>query len=171
MAQTIATTQLGQIIGGIFKTRAQADQAIQAFAALPVTHENIQIVEHLSDKEIKHAYTQDLVDRGVAETQARYYDKEVRSGKILVVIHEVTNPGPIIHIFDAYYAEYNPDGSRNLRQDVIGMTAGVAIGAAVGGTVGGIVGGPLGAVAGVAAGVLLGGGSGAAVGTRVENKK
>jgi uncharacterized membrane protein len=68
-------------------------------------------------------------------------------------------------------AEYNPDGSRNLRQDVVGMTAGAAIGAIAGGVAGTVVAGPLGGAAGAAAGAVVGGGAGAAAGKASEHRK
>jgi hypothetical protein len=42
--------------------------------------------------------------------------------KVLVAVYEVTDPAPVIDIFDKFKAEYNPNGSRNLRDDVAGMT-------------------------------------------------
>jgi hypothetical protein len=77
----------------------------------------------------------------------------------------------MIEIFDQYKACYNPNGSRNVRQDVLGMTADMAAGAAALGTVGAVLGGPVGAATGVAAGAILGGGTGAAAGKAVEDRK
>lgn len=171
MPQTIDKTFHGQIIGGIFSNRENADKAVAAFQDLGVSPENIQLVVRLNEKPAKDAYTDILSDRGFSETQARYYDTAVREGKILVAVHEVTTPGPIIDIFDKFKAEYNPNGSRNLRDDVAGMTVGAVVGAAVGGVAGAIAGGPVGGAAGAAAGAVVGGGSGAAAGKAAEHSK
>jgi hypothetical protein len=88
-----------------------------------------------------------------------------------VAVYGVTDPAPIIDIFDKYDADYNPNGSRNLREDVLGMTTGAVVGAAALGAVGAVVGGPVGAAAGVAVGAVVGGGSGAAAGKAVEHRK
>ncbi len=95
----------------------------------------------------------------------------LREGKVLVVVYEVTDPAPVIDIFDKFKAEYNPNGSRNLREDVLGMTAGAVVGAAALGAAGAVVGGPAGAAAGGVVGAIVGGGSGAAAGKAVEHKK
>ena len=71
-----------------------------------------------------------------------------------MVVYDVTDPSPIIDVFDEYKAQYNPNGSRNLREDVLGMTAGTIVGAAALGAVGALVGGPLGAAVGGAAGAV-----------------
>jgi uncharacterized protein YcfJ len=103
--------------------------------------------------------------------QADYYNKAVRNGRTLIVIHGVVDPAPVIDVFDHNKAEYNPDGSRNAREDVSGMTAGAVIGAAAGGAAGAVVGGPLGVMAGGAAGAVVGGGIGAAAGKAAEHHK
>jgi len=51
----------------------------------------------------------------------------VREGKILITVHNVKDPAPVIDIFNANKAEYNPDGSRNLREDVAGLTLGAML--------------------------------------------
>jgi hypothetical protein len=171
MPQTIDKTFHGQIIGGIFSNHEDADKAVDAFEELDISPENIQIVIQLDDKQVDEAYRDILSDRGFSESQARYYNKLVHEGNILVAIHGVTDPASIIDIFDKYNAEYNPNGSRNLREDVLGMTVGAVVGAAALGAVGAVVGGPAGAAAGVAAGVVVGGGSGAVAGKAAEHSK
>ena len=86
-------------------------------------------------------------------------------------MYDVTDPSPIIDVFDEYKAQYNPNGSRNLREDVLGMTAGTVIGAAALGAIGALVGGPLGAAVGGATGAVVGGGSGAVAGKAIEHQK
>jgi hypothetical protein len=171
MPQTINKTIEGQIIGGMFSNRKNADKAVEALLDLGVLSSNIEVVVELNEKQAKQVFADILSDRGFSESQARYYDKAIRDGKILVVVYEVTDPAPIIDVFDKYKAEYNPNGSRNLRDDVAGMTVGAVVGAAAGGVAGAAVGGPLGAAAGVAAGAVVGGGSGAAAGKAVEHRK
>jgi hypothetical protein len=171
MPETISTNNNTQIIGGTFSNRDNADKAVQAFRELGIPEQNIQVVVQLNDKQANEAYTDALVGRGVSESQALFYDKAVREGKILVAIHNVTNPKPVIDVFDQYKAEYNPNGSRNLRDDVVGMTVGAVVGAAALGVAGAAVAGPIGAAAGVAAGAVLGGGAGAAAGKAAEHSK
>ncbi len=171
MPETISKIDNRQIIGGVFSNRENADEAVDALLESGISEQNIQVVVTLNDKQAKEAYTDALVGRGFAESQALFYDKAIRNGKILVAVHNVTDPATVIDIFDDFKAEYNPDGSRNLREDVAGMTAGAVIGAAALGAAGAAVGGPAGAVAGAAAGAVLGGGSGAAAGKAAEHRK
>jgi hypothetical protein len=171
MPETISKTDNLQIIGGVFSDRNNADKAVQALRELGVPDQNMQVVVMLDDKQAGRAYTDALVGRGVAESQALFYDKAIRSGKILVAVHNVTDPAPVIEVFDDYKAEYNPDGSRNLRQDVVGMTAGAAAGAVAGGIAGTAFGGPVGAAIGAAAGAVVGAGAGGAAGKATEHRK
>jgi len=171
MPKTIETNDEGQIIGGIFANEADAEKAMEAFEELDIPSDNIEIIVQLEGDRSEDVYSDLLSDRGFSEYQAIYYGKVVRDGKVLVVVSEVTEPDAVIDVFDKYKAEYNPNGSRNLRDDVAGMTVGAAVGAVAGGVVGAAVGGPVGAAAGVAAGVVVGGGSGAAVGKAIEHKK
>jgi hypothetical protein len=172
MPKTLVKSAEGQqIIGGAFSKPENADKAVTAFRELGVPNENIGIVFEPNQKELKKAYKEDFTNRGFSSKQADYYDKAVRDGKTLVVIYDVAEPGPIIDIFDKYNAEFNPDGSRNAREDVSGMTAGAVIGAAAGGAIGSLVGGPIGLAAGAAAGIAVGGSVGAAAGKAAEHNK
>jgi len=171
MPATINKVDNRQIIGGVFSKRENADKAIFAFREWGVPEQDIQVVVQLQPYEAEDAYISAMVGRGFAESQALFYDQAIREGKILVAIHNVTNPKPIIEIFDRYQAEYNPDGSRNVRQDVAGMTAGAGVGAIAGGAAGAVIGGPVGAAAGAAAGAVVGGGMGAGAGKAVEHRK
>jgi hypothetical protein len=171
MPKTIDETYEGQIIGGIFSNEDNAEKAVEAFEELNISSDDIEVIVQLEGEQAADVYTDILSDRGFSESQAVYYDKVIREGKVLVVVSEVTDPASIIDIFDKYKAEYNPNGSRNLREDVAGMTAGAAVGAAAGGVAGAVIGGPVGAAVGAAAGALVGGGAGAAAGKAVEHKK
>jgi hypothetical protein len=161
----------GQIIGGIFSNQKNADKAVEAFEDLDISPDNIEVIVQLNKKQVMDTYYNILSDRGFSESQARYYDEVIREGKVLVTVYGVTDPAPIIDIFDKYKAEYNPNGSRNLREDVLGMTTGAIVGAAALGAVGAVVGGPVGAAAGGIAGAVVGGGSGAAAGKAAEHRK
>jgi len=171
MPATITKTDNNQIIGGVFSNRDNADKAIEALRDLGIPEQNIQVVVTLNEKQAEDAYKNSLVGRGVAESQALYYDKAVREGKILVAVHDVTDPAPVIEVFDDNKAEYNPDGSRNLREDVAGMTVGAAVGAVAGGIAGTAVAGPLGGAVGAGAGAVVGGGAGGAAGKAAEHRK
>ena len=171
MPETISKTDDRQIIGGAFSNRENAEQAIVAFRNLGVPDQNIQVVVQREQDQADAAYTDAMVGRGFSESQALYYDKAIKEGKTLVAVHNVTDPTPIIEIFDKFKSDYNPNGTRNVRQDVFGMTAGAAIGATALGVAGAVVAGPVGAAAGVAAGTLVGGGVGAAAGKAVEHDK
>jgi hypothetical protein len=171
MPETISSTNNLQIIGGAFSQRENADKAIEAFRKLGVPEQNMQVVVQLNDQQADQAYSDALMAGGVAESQAVFYDEAIRKGKTLVVIHNVINPAPVIDVFDRFKAEFNPSGGRNLRDDVVGMTAGVAVGAAALGAAGAVIAGPLGAAAGVAAGAFIGGGAGAAAGKSAEHRK
>jgi hypothetical protein len=171
MPKTIEKTYEGQIIGGIFANEDNAEKAVEAFEEMDISSDDIEIIVQLEGEQAEDVYTDILSDRGFSESQALYYDKVIREGKVLVVVSEVNDAAPVIDIFDKFKAEYNPNGSRNLRDDVAGMTVGAAVGAAAGGVAGAVIGGPVGAVAGGAAGAVVGGGSGAAVGKAVEHKK
>ena len=171
MPETISKTDNLQIIAGSFSDREQADKAIAEFRNLGVPDANIQVVVQLDEDQAKDAYTDAMVGRGFAESQAAFYDKAIREGKTLVAVHNVTNPKPVIDVFDRFGSDFNPNGTRNVRQDVFGMTAGAAVGATALGTAGAVVAGPLGAAAGVAAGTAIGGALGAAAGKAVEHDK
>jgi hypothetical protein len=171
MPKTIDKTYEGQIIGGIFKNEDDAEKAIEAFDKLDIPEHDIETIVQLDDDKAEEVYIDLLSDRGFSDSQALYYDGILRAGKVLVVVSEVTNPAPVIDIVDKFKAEYNPNGSRDLREDVLGMTAGAAVGAAALGAVGAVVAGPVGSVVGGVAGAVVGGGSGAAAGKAVEHKK
>jgi hypothetical protein len=171
MPQTLDKTFQGQIIGGTFSNRENADKAVDAFLELGVDRGNIQVVIQFAEKPGDDVYKDILTDRGSAESQAEFYDKAIREGKVLVVVYDTCNPAGVIDIFDRFGAEFNPSGSRNLRDDVLGMTTGALVGAAAGAAVGTIVGGPVGGAAGAATGAIVGGGSGAAIGVSSEHNK
>ena len=125
MPETINKSRKHRAIGGVFSNRENADKAIQAFRDLGLPEKDIHVVVSLFDK--------------------------TREGKVLVTVHNVKHPAAVIEIFDVHHADYNLDGSRNIRHDVAGLTVGVAVGAT--------------------AGAVFGGGTGAAVGKVKEHLK
>ena len=145
MPQTISKSRNRRTIGGVFANRANADKAIEAFLQAGVSKEDIHVIVSINDT--------------------------VRAGRVRVDVHNVKDPAPIIEIFDTHKAEYNLDGSRNLRQDVVGLTMGTAAGATSGGVTGTFVAGPVGAALGAATGAVVGGGVGAVVGKAKEHLK
>lgn len=171
MPKTLEKKVTGQIIGGTFSNRENADEAVEALEQIGFPETDIQVIVQLNDKASSEVYTDILTDRGFADSQARFYDEAIRKGKVLVVAYNVDDASEVIDVFDKYGAEYNPNGSRNVREDVVGMTTGAVIGAAAGGVAGAAIGGPVGAAAGAAAGAVIGGGGGAAVGKAAEHKK
>jgi hypothetical protein len=171
MPATISKTPDSQIIGGVFSNRDNADRAIRSLRDLGIADDNIQAVVMLDGKQTENAFKDSLIGRGISESQALFYDKAIREGKILVAVHNVTNPAPVIEVFDDNKAEYNPDGSRNLREDVAGMTAGAATGAIAGGVAGSVAASPIGTAVGAVAGAVVGGGAGAAAGKAAEHRK
>ena len=171
MPKTIEKSYEGQIIGGIFANEDDAEKAVEAFEDMDISSDDIEVIVQLEGDQTEEVYTDILSDRGFSDSQALYYGEVIQTGKVLVVVSEVSDPAPIIDVFDKFKAEYNPNGSRNLREDVAGMTAGAAVGAVAGGVAGAVIGGPVGAAAGAAAGAVVGGGAGAAAGKAVEHKK
>jgi len=172
MPQTMITTNQGaQIIGATFLDRANAEKAVEALEELGISPLDIQVLVQLNAHSTRDLYATILTERGFEREEARNYDRLIREGRTLVAIYDVIDPGPVIDILDEYQAEFNPDGSRNIRDDVVGMTTGAVVGAVALGTVGGAVAGPAGAALGAAAGAVLGGGSGAAAGKASEHRK
>jgi hypothetical protein len=151
MPKTMGKRKTYPTIGAAFSNRKEANKAVAAFKRGGVPEKDIEVSQTLSYNK---------------KTQ-----KALRKGNILVTVHHVKDPAAIIEIFDKYKAEYNPNGSRNVRQDVVGMTAGSAMGAAALGAVGAVLAGPVGAATGAAAGAILGAGTGAAAGKAMEDRK
>ena len=171
MPQTIEKNTQNQIIAGVFSQSQKADEATAAFLQMGVPSLDIQTVAQPDKDAADKVYVAELEQRGIAQPQARYYDEAIRKGKFFVAVHNVIDPKPVVEIFDRFGAQHNPDGSRNVRQDVAGLTAGTGAGAIVGAGVGLVTGGPVGAAVGAVAGAVLGGGAGAAAGKAVEHGK
>jgi hypothetical protein len=167
----ITTNRGARIIGATFLDRANAEKAVEALQEIGISLLDIQVVVQLNTHSAQDLYATILTDRGFNRDDALNYERLIRDGRTLVAVYDVIDPGPVIDVLDEYHAELNPDGSRNIRDDVIGMTTGVVLGAAALGTLGGAVAGPPGAAIGAAAGAVLGGGSGAVAGKAAEHRK
>lgn len=170
MAETIQKTPVGDLIGAVFEDRESAQKA-----ALEITDHNIRDItvhEPLGKNEDGAESLRRLTLLGVNRDKAHRLLEQLLQGKTLVTVNHVLpeQRAVVIDTFNRYGAHLNPDGSRNLREDVIGMTTGTAIGAAAGAVVGGIAAGPAGAAAGGAAGALAGGAAGAAAGKAAEHQ-
>src|ERR1700722_14533765 len=100
MPQTINKTADLQIIAGVFSNREDADKATMAFQELGVPRQNIQVLVQPDKDATTKVYSNELKGRGFAESQARYYDEAIQNGKIFVAVHNVTDPGPIVEVFD-----------------------------------------------------------------------
>lgn len=169
MPQTISKNEdtQTQVIAGAFSDPNKASEVVQEFRKLGYLGNNLQIFS----KDVSEPHYVVVMDEVVAISQRVYYAQAIEDGKTVVVVSGVMDPQPVIDLFDRYGAEYNPDGSRNLRDDVAGMTLGAVVGAVALGAVGGLVAGPIGLAAGIPAGALAGGAAGAAAGTSAEHKK
>ncbi|MEI9998318.1 MAG: hypothetical protein WDO13_03695 [Verrucomicrobiota bacterium] len=100
MPKTIKKDDNRQIIGGMFSDRTNAENAVGDLRGLGLAEDDIQVVVMLDGNQAQAAYTDALVGRGVSESQALFFDTAIRSGKILVAAHNVTDPAPVIEILD-----------------------------------------------------------------------
>lgn len=89
MPQTISKTYEVQIMGGIFSTRENDDQATEGLQDLDIPRQNIQVVVKLASKQAKEAYADAVV-------------RAIRNGNILVVVHNITNPTSILEAADSH---------------------------------------------------------------------
>ena len=153
----------GQIIGGLFSSRQSADETIEALQELDISLEDIEEFVQLDEGQSKQAHLGILSDRGFSESQAVYYDKHIRDGKILVVVYDVADPAPIIDVFDEYEAGHNPASSRNLREDGAGIADVVEAGDKRG-MLGAVVAEAVGVASGTLAGAVADGGPGVVAG-------
>ena len=95
MSQTISKTYEVQIIGGIFSTRENDDKTMGGFQDLDIPPQNIQVVVRIDSKRAKEAYSGAVV-------------KAIRNGNILVAVHNVIKPAPILEVSDSSAIKSNP---------------------------------------------------------------
>ncbi len=185
MAESLEKTGTTQIIAGAFTDKDSVVKAVEEFRKLGYFGRDIQVVNQESPRVVATPTTpasatlvaptvspyRTLTEEGIAEGQSVYYTKAVEAGKTVLIVYRVTDPAPVIDVFNRFGADYNPNGSRNLRDDVAGMTLGAAAGAIALGAAGAAVGGPIGAAVGATAGAVAGGVAGGAVGVSAEHSK
>ena len=94
-----------QILGGIFPNYEFAQRAINALQDSCISELNIQTIQ-LSHAPSTNPYVNYLVMRGFDRLQARFYEKALQTGRILVVIYKVLNSKPVINIFHRNKATY-----------------------------------------------------------------
>jgi hypothetical protein len=121
--ETISEVDDRPIIGGAFSNPDYAYKTVEALRAVGVLEQDIQVVDMRNQKQVGHDYADVLVWRGFAQSQALFYNEAIRSGKILVAVHNVTDTVLITEVFDNHEAEYHPEGPRNLRQDAVAGAA------------------------------------------------
>jgi len=165
MAKSYETVADLNVVGALFEDNHNANEAVQELIEEGFSNYDITVDVKLSDKDQKKAFKASLKAKGYEDPDQLYFEKAVEEGKTLVSVTNVPKKKvpTVIEILNKHGAHYNPDGSRNVRDDVVGMTTGAIVGAAVGA----VVAGPVGA----AAGFVLGGGAGGAVGSSMEHSE
>lgn len=145
-------------VGALFDERDNAEKAAEELAKAGFARRNIVISTQHHLKDDPEARRKALSDDGYVEEDVLYFDKELVAGRTLVSVSNVPESqcGTVIRILNENGSHYDPDGTRNMRDDVVGMTTGAAVGAALGGMLGGPIGFAMGEVGGAAVGGALG---------------
>src|SRR5690348_1058747 len=107
---TTASTPLSTVIG-VFSGHEQADQAIDALRAAKFSYERIRVVERgrggFSDtlkglftgqSEVAASATDDLVKMGMPDYEAQYYQRELDSNNVLLLINADDRPEEAFNI-------------------------------------------------------------------------
>lgn len=107
---TTATTPLSTVIG-VFPGHEQADQAIDALRAARFSYERIRVVERgrggFSDtlkglftgqSEVAASATDDLIKMGMPDYEAQYYQRELDSNNVLLLINADDRPEEAFNI-------------------------------------------------------------------------
>jgi hypothetical protein len=105
MPHTITRKCEDQILGGIFPNYDFAQRALNALQDLCISELNIQVIQ-LNRTPSADPYVKYLVMRGFDRLQARFYEKALQAGRVLVVIYKVVNSNPVINIFHRNKATY-----------------------------------------------------------------
>lgn len=165
MAKSYGTVSDLNVVGALFEDNHNANQAAQELIEEGFSNYDITVDVKLTDKEQKKAFKASLKAKGFEDPDQLYFEKAVEEGKTLVSVTNVpkSKVAAVIEVLNKNGAHYNPDGSRNVRDDVVGMTTGAVVGAAIGA----VIGGPVGAAAGFA----VGAGAGGAVGKKLEHSE
>lgn len=153
MATTTKTSGSSKIVGALFDDHDDALNAVNALLDRGYLPGDIAISRQAGKPKNPKARRKALQEAGYNDPDSHYFDKSIEEGKTLVSVTHVPDikTGEVVSILDHNGAHYNPDGKRNLRDDVVGMTTGAAIGLAAGAFAG-----PLGAAIGALAGSALG---------------
>jgi hypothetical protein len=157
MAKTTETATDAKIVGALFDDYHDANKAVEALVKKGYLSEDIAVLVEVDQKQDRKARQDALKAVGYEDPDRIYFDKAIAEGKTLVSVTNVpsSKTGEVVSILDHHGAQYNPTGTRNVRDDVVGMTGGAAIGVAagsfagpIGAVIGGLAGGAVGAVAG-----------------------
>jgi hypothetical protein len=164
MATSTKTMNNRKIVGALFDDYHDANRAVDQLVREGFPIGNIALLIQTEGHPSKQDRRRALEAVGYNTADRTYFEKAVEEGKTLVSVTNLDQEesGEVISILNENGAHYDPDGSRNIRDDVVGMTAGAAVGAAAGAFVG-----PVGA----AIGALAGGAIGAAIGTQIEENE
>ncbi len=160
--QTIANNRQ---VGALFDNTGDANMAVKALKEQGFSSRNIRMTI-LDDRQKPLIVPEDLFRHsGYSARHIRYFKDGLLGGKVMVTIFNVPEDltGVAIHILNENGSQYDPDGSRNVRDDVLGMTTGALAGAALGA----LVAGPIGAAAGEVGGGIIG----SALGTMKEESE
>ncbi len=165
MASSQQMTENRKVVGARFSQAEEAQKAVDELVQEGFSMDNITLLQLFKPKVDSNTRREYLTKTGYNEADVVYLNLEVEKGKTLVSVSGISDAdsASVIQILNKNGSQYNPDGSRNVRDDVVGMTTGAAIGAAIGA----VVGGPIGA----AVGVVAGGAAGGAVGTKMEESE
>lgn len=158
MATTTEIAPGTKSVGALFESNHDANKAVDALLKEGILPEDIYVQVEVNDKEAKKAQKHAMKAVGFEDPDQRYFEKALKEGKTLVTVTNLApeQTGEVITILNQNGSHYNPDGSRNIRDDVVGMTTGVLAGTAVG-VLAGPVGAGIGAIAGAAIGTAVGG--------------
>lgn len=142
-------------VGALFTNPDDAERAVKDLLAEGFSRNDIFVSTQQYLKDVPEVRQQALREGGYVEEDVLYFDKELAEGKTLVSVSHVRDEqcGAVIHILNKNGSHYDPDGTRNVRDDVVGMTTGAVIGAAMGA----LLGGPIGAAVGEVGGGIIGG--------------
>lgn len=157
MATTTNSFEGRKIVGALFEDHHKAQQAVEQLLREGHAEADIAVLVQVDEKQDKKARQEALKAVGFEDPDRIYFEKSVEEGKTLVSVTNVDpkETGKVVSILNHNGAEYDPDGKRNVRDDVVGMTSGAAIGAAAG-AFGGPIGAAIGALAGAAVGAVAG---------------
>lgn len=158
MAKSTPTAANLKSVGALFDDPIDAQKAVDELIEEGFPAASITMIQQTTYKEKPKERLHALKERGYIESDVTYFEGCIEQGKTLVSVDRVEEDdvGKVIQVLNKNGSHYNPDGSRNVREDVVGMTGGAALGAAIGGVAGGPVGATLGGVVGAAVGGVAG---------------